>query len=156
MNTAIVSALAALGGSSVGALTPVLSNYVLQRSVTQRDLANREIEQRETLYADFIKEGSRLYANSITHGLDDIDELVALYSLVNRIRLFASEPVVHAAESFVKKIVQHYGEPNLTFDQVRNVALSSKADPLDMFSRVCRRELRDILRRGTGYGTSHG
>ena len=113
MNTAIVSALAALGGSSVGALTPVLSNYVLQRSVTQRHLANREIEQRETLYADFIKEGSRLYANSITHGLDDIDELVALYSLVNRIRLFASEPVVHAAESFVKQIVQHHGEPDV-------------------------------------------
>ena len=148
MNNAIVSVLAALTGSSVGGLAPVLSNYVLQRAQTQRDLLNRQITQRETLYSDFIKEASRLYANSVTHSLENLDDLVSLYALVSRIRLLASEPVLNAAESFVKQIVLHYGEPNLTVEQMRAAALSAKADPLDVFSFACRRELGDILRRG--------
>ena len=148
MNPAIVSALAALGGSSVGALAPVLSNFILQRSVTQRDLLNRQISQRETLYSDFINEASRAYAKSVTHDLDDMDEIVALYALVSRIRLMATEPVVRAAESFVKLIVMHYGEPNLTVEQIRFAALSAKAEPLDLFSLACRKELRMILQRG--------
>ena len=99
MNPAIISALAALGGSSVGALAPVLSNFILQRSVTQRDLLNRQISQRETLYSDFINEASRIYAKSVTHDLENMDELVSLYALVSRIRLMATEPVVRAAEA---------------------------------------------------------
>ena len=148
MDNAIVSVLAALTGSTVGGLAPVLSNYVLQRGQTQRDLLNRQITQRETLYSDFIKEASRLYANSVTHSLEDLDDLVSLYALVSRIRLLASEPVLHAAEAFVRQIVLHYGEANLTVEQTRAAALSAKADPLDAFSFACRRELRDILRRG--------
>ena len=148
MNPAIISALAALGGSSVGALAPVLSNFILQRSVTQRDLLNRQISQRETLYSDFINEASRIYAKSVTHDLEDMDELVSLYALVSRIRLMATEPVVRAAEAFVKRIVTHYGEPNLTVDQIVSAALSAKGEPLDVFSLACRKELRVILQRG--------
>jgi len=148
MNPAIISALAALGGSSVGALAPILSNFVLQRSVTQRDLLNRQISQREMLYSDFINEASRIYAKSVTRNLEDLDELVSLYALVSRIRLMATEPVVRAAESFVKLIVTHYGEPNLTVEEMRAAALAAKADPLDVFSFACRKELRRILQRG--------
>ena len=148
MNPAIISALAALGGSSVGALAPVLSNFILQRSATQRDLLNRQISQRETLYSDFINEASRIYAKSITHNLDDTDELVSLYALVSRIRHMATEPVVHAAEAFARLIVTHYGEPNLTVEQIRSAALSARGEPLDVFSLACRKELRTILKRG--------
>lgn len=148
MNPAIISALAALGGSSVGALAPVLSNFILQRSVTQRDLLNRQISQRETLYSDFINEASRIYAKSVTNNLEEMDELVSLYALVSRIRLMATEPVVRAAEAFVKRIVTHYGEPNLTVDQIVSAALSAKGEPLDVFSLACRKELRVILQRG--------
>jgi hypothetical protein len=148
MSPAIISALAALGGSSVGALAPVLSNFILQRSVTQRDLLNRQISQRETLYSDFINEASRIYAKSVTHDFENIDELVSLYALVSRIRLMATEPVVHAAESFVKIVVANYGEPNLSPEQIRAAALSAKTEPLDVFSLACRRELRTILQRG--------
>jgi hypothetical protein len=148
MNPAIISALAALGGSSIGALAPLLSNFLLQRSVTQRDLLNRQISQREMLYSDFINEASRAYAKSVMHDLEDLDELVSLYALVSRIRLMATEPVVHAAEDFVKSIVAHYGEPNLTVEQIRAAALSAKGEPLDVFSLACRKELRTILQRG--------
>src|SRR5260370_28456858 len=50
MNTTLISALAAFGGSSVGALAPVLSSYVLRRAAAQRELSNRQIALREALY----------------------------------------------------------------------------------------------------------
>jgi hypothetical protein len=80
--------------------------------------------------------------------LDGMDELVSLYALVSRIRLMATEPVVHEAETFVKLIVTRFGEPNLTVEQIRTAALSTTAEPLDRFSLACRRELRNILKRG--------
>jgi len=48
---------------------------------------------------------------------------------VSRIRLISSKPVLEAAERLVKVIVQHYGQPNLTVNQLRDAALSS-ADPM--------------------------
>ena len=148
MNPAVISALAALGGSAVGALAPVWSNYVFQKGLTERDLLNRQLAQREALYADFIKEASRLYAESLIHSLEDLHDLVSLYAHVGRIRLLASTPVVKAAEDFVKLIVRHYGEDNLTVEQMRAAALATRADPLEVFSSTCRKELRDILQKG--------
>jgi hypothetical protein len=43
MNSSVITALAALGGSSIGALGPIFSNYVLQQGETQRDLLLRQI-----------------------------------------------------------------------------------------------------------------
>jgi len=146
LNAAIVNIIAALSGTAVGSLAPVLSNYVLQKSITQRDLLNRQLGQRETLYSDFIQEASRLYVDAMIHDLDGLNDLVGLFALVSRIRLLASPHVVKAAEDFVKIIVRNYGEPNITLEEMRASALSSKVDPLAVFSSACRKELRDILR----------
>ena len=156
INPAIISALAALGGSSVGALAPVLSSFVLQRSVTQRDLLNRQIAQRETLYSDFINEASRVYAKSMTHDLEDMDEIVSIYAMLSRIRLLSTEPVIEAAEGFVRLIVTNFGQPNRTLEQIRSAALASKTEPLSVFSLACRRELRAILRKGELSSTLRG
>src|ERR1700709_590588 len=122
MDSALTGILAALGGSIIGATTPVLSNFVLQRSVTQRELTNREIAQREELYAEFIRQGTACYAKALSQSLENIDDVVAMYALVNRIRLFASGSVLEAAEMFVKKLVERYGEKNMSIDQIKSVA----------------------------------
>src|ERR1700743_956597 len=113
MDSTLTSVLAALGGSVIGASTPVFSNFVLQRSVTQRELTNREIAQREELYSEFIRQGTSCYARALSQSLDNLDEIVAMYALVNRIRLFASASVLEAAEAFVRKLVAKFGEKNL-------------------------------------------
>src|SRR5258708_24121129 len=106
MDNTLISVLAALGGSVIGASTPVLSNFVLQRSLTQRDLTNREIAQREDLYAEFIRQGTTCYAKALSQSMENIDDIVAMYALVNRIRLFASWSVLEAAEALVKTLVE--------------------------------------------------
>jgi hypothetical protein len=149
MDNTLTSVLAALGGSVIGATTPVLSNFVLQRSVAQRELTNREIVQREDLYSEFIRQGTASYAKALSQSLESIDEIVAMYALVNRIRLFASDSVLEAAEAFVKKLVEKYGGQNLSIDQIKSVALEPHADPLNDFALKCRAELREVYERAT-------
>jgi hypothetical protein len=149
MDNTLTSVLAALSGSVIGASTPVLSNFVLQRSVAQRELTNREIAQREELYSEFIRQGMTAYAKALSQSLENIDEIVAMYALLNRIRLFASRNVLEAAEAFVKRLVVKYGEKNMTIEQIESVALEQHADPLSDFSLKCRSELREIYARGS-------
>ncbi len=149
MDSTLTSVLAALSGSVIGASTPVLSNFVLQRSVAQRELTNREIAQREELYSEFIRQGTGCYAKALSQNLENIDEIVAMYALVNRIRLFASRSVLEAAETFVKKLVAKYGEKNMTIEQMKSVALEQHADPLNDFALRCRSELREVYARGS-------
>ena len=146
MDSAILSALSALGGSCVGALAPVFSNVLLQRSSTQREFLTRSVALREKLYSEFIQLSSELYVNSLTSSLEDFGRMVGLYELVSRIRLIASDSVVSAAEEFVKEILRHFSEENLTVEQLQAIALSSKEHPLRHFSEVCRAELRSISR----------
>src|SRR5271169_4566040 len=122
MDSTLTSVLAALSGSVIGASTPVLSNFVLQRSVMQRELKNREIAQREELYSEFIRQGTSCYAKALSQSLDNLDEIVSMYALVNRIRLFASVSVLVAAEAFVKTLVERFGEKNMSLDQIKSVA----------------------------------
>jgi hypothetical protein len=149
MDNTITSVLAALGGSIIGATTPVLSNFVLQRSLTQRELTNREIVQREELYSEFIRQGTACYAKALSQSLENIDEVVAMYALVNRIRLFASSSVLDSAETFVKKLVKRYGEKGMSIEQIKSVALEQHADPLNDFALKCRAELREVYERAT-------
>ena len=152
MDSTLTSVLAALGGSIIGATTPVVSNFVLQRSVAQREMTNREIAQREDLYSEFIRQGTACYAKALTQSLENIDEVVAMYALVNRIRLFASNGVLEAAEAFVKTIVEKFDDKNMSIEQIKSVALEQHADPLNDFALKCRAELRAIYASGNWKG----
>jgi hypothetical protein len=147
MDNTLTSVLAALCGSIVGASTPVLSNFVLQRSQTQREMTNREIAQREELYAEFIRQGTSCYATALAQSLEKIDDIVAMYALVNRIRLFASDNVLEAAEAFVEKLIARYGEHNMSIQELKTIALEKHADPLNDFALKCRLELRQVYER---------
>jgi hypothetical protein len=74
MNTAALSALAALGGSALGGITPLVSNYLIQRGLTRRELLSRELADRQTLYAEFIQFATKVYVSASTKQLDDMDE----------------------------------------------------------------------------------
>jgi len=80
-------------------------------------------------------------------GILQTKEFVAIYALVNRIRLFASESVLEAAEAFVRKLVSRYNESNMSIDEMKTVALEQHVDPLNDFALKCRSELRRSWRR---------
>ena len=139
-----VSAMAALAGSAIGGCTSILSNYVIQRGTTARDLLSKELNARQALYAEFIASATKVYFTAKTTKLSSTDELSLLYSLISRIRLIASEPVIEAAESFAQEVTRSFAAAALTIDDLEAEVLP-KLDPLHMFSSRCRDEFRLLL-----------
>ncbi len=148
MNAALISALAALSGSAMGGVAPIVTNYLIQRSATERELLTQELRERQTLYSEFIKFGVPLYVDVTTKNpnQEKVEDLVQLYALVSRIRLYASAPVIEAAQAFAALVTQRYGAAGISLDELRNAAIAPHIDPLHAFSDRCREELREIFR----------
>jgi len=113
-------------------------------------MVQREIAKRETGYADFIDQASKLFVASATHNIRvdevELEGTVSLYAVASRIRLFASDPVMKEAEKVLDLIITQFGAENLSVEQLRKTAMEKK-DPLKDFSAICRRELRDVQRK---------
>lgn len=148
MNEALLSALAALTGSALGGIAPIVSNYLIQRGLTERELLTRELSERQALYSSFIQLGVTLYVRATTKAPEDenLDDLVQLWAIVSRVRLYASRPVIDAAEEFAALITRTYGSAPVPIEDLRSATLAPHVDPLNSFSSRCREELRQVFR----------
>jgi hypothetical protein len=136
-------AIAALCGSLVGALGSSVSTWITQRHADRRDLLARRIFYRVQLYSDFITESTRVLVDALENNFKDADKLIPAFALLSRIRLTSSDHVLASAEMLVKDIVNYYGQPNLTPEEIRSRALKGN-DPLKRFSETCRAELESL------------
>jgi hypothetical protein len=150
MSGEVTSAAAAIMGAFVGGLASLMSTWVGERSRHRRDMVQREIAKRETAYADFIDQASKVFVASATHNINDdeveLEGTVSLYAVASRIRLFASDPVMQEAEQVLDLVLAQYGAENLSVEQLRKTAMEKK-DPLKAFSAICRRELKEVQRK---------
>ena len=146
LDPSLVSAFAALAGSLVGGSASIATAWVTHKTQSTQARMRTEIASREQLYAEFIAECSKLIIDSLDHSLDDTAKLMHVYALQNRIRLVGSDRVCRAAEETVRTIVTQYLEPNLTRDEVHQMALSNGKDPLRPFADACRDELNAMRR----------
>ena len=149
MDTTVVSALAAVLGSLVGGGATVVTAWVTQRTQSRRQQLDEEVRKRETLYAEFIVESSKLAIDALDHTIDNPEKLFQVIALQNRIGLVGSDPVVQAADQTIRRILEQYFGPNLTREQMKELAMSARGkDPLSPFSRACREELLQLRRGG--------
>jgi len=146
MDTAWISAFSAVMGSLVGAFTSFVSTYANQRAQYRRDFLSRQFAQRETLYSEFINEAARLQVDSLEHQMEKPVNLVAIYALVNRIRLNASDEVVLAATDAIEAIIESYRRPAMTAEQISRGAYLEVPDPVKDFGEACRKELGRLYR----------
>jgi hypothetical protein len=148
MDSGLTSALAAIMGASVGGLASLASTWIGERSRHRRDFLRFEISKREATYSEFIEKASQLYAASATHSIEDdageVADMVSLYAVASRIRLFASDQVILISEQVVERMIEQYGNENVSAEQLRTIALEKRGDPLKAFSIACRRELLDL------------
>jgi hypothetical protein len=107
MNSVLITALAAIGGSLVGALGSAVGTWITARHQDRRDLLGKQIARREALYSDFIGESSRLLVDAMQHNSSDLQKMLPVYALASRIRLSSSEPVLQEAEQVIES--QPYG-----------------------------------------------
>jgi hypothetical protein len=142
-NPATISALAAILGSLAGALASSVSTWITQKHQDQRDLVAKRIFHREQLYPDFISESARAFADAMQHNSLDLNKLIPTYSVLSRIRVSSSTDVLASAERVVDDIIATYSEPNLSPEEIQSMAAKHE-DPLNDFSRICRRELESL------------
>jgi hypothetical protein len=145
MDTAYISALAALAGSAIGGATSVASSWLTQQSQAKFQRLNNERDRRENLFGRFIDEASKLYTDAMQNQRDDPSQLLGIYALLNRIRLVSSLPVVDSADRVTEVIVEAYLAPNMTLHEVQSrLKKADHIDPLREFAEVCREELRQF------------
>jgi hypothetical protein len=145
MNSVMITALAAIGGSLVGALGSAVGTWITARHQDRRDLLGKQIARREALYSDFIGESARLLVDAMEHNSGDLQTMLPVYAMASRIRLSSSRPVLEAAEQVIRTIVSTYPQTNLTAEQIEAQAVNGH-DPLRAFSDTCRTELESLQR----------
>ena len=148
MDSTFITAVAAAGGSLVGAAATIVTTWITQRAQTVYAEREAMLRDREALYGEFITEASRLAVEAFSHSLERPDTFVKLYGIIGRIRLVAMDPVLAAAEACIRQIIDIYAKPNMTVEQIRLAFERDRLDPIRDFSIACRMELLEIAGGG--------
>ena len=144
MDSALVSALAAVLGSLVGGSATAATAWITQKSLAKREMFLSELDKREALYGEFVGECSKLLIDALTHSMEDPAQLMSAYALANRIRLSASDAVLEEAERIIRRIAEQYFSRNIAIGEIRELVRSEEADPLRPFAEACRVELKSL------------
>ena len=90
---------------------------------------------------EFIDLASKAFADALLQtSIQDPSKVILLYATMGKLRLFASERTVEAAEKAMNMIVQTYYAPK--FDLKTRPAIDQNLDILRNFTERCRAELR--------------
>jgi hypothetical protein len=141
MDTAFLSAVAALAGSAIGGLTSLAATWLSQNAQARTEQLARDKSRRQDLYKAFIEEASRLYGDAVVSNKVEVANLVGLYAMVSRMRVISSPAVVENAEKMIRTIVETYFAPNRTLRELHEEMKSENLDPLRHFSEACREDL---------------
>ena len=141
MNPAYLSALSALAGSLIGALASFSTTWLTQHFQDRTQRRQQEMSRREKLYGDFIDEASRLFADALTHSLEEPSKLGLLYAILAKLRLFASGKTMGVAQDVMSRIVIVYYRPSEDFKGQETIE-SNSLDILRDFTEACRADLR--------------
>jgi hypothetical protein len=144
MDSATISALAALGGAILGGLTSFATTWLSQQSQARAQQLTHKISRREDLYKAFIEEASKSYADALIHNLSDPTKLVALYAMVSRMRVMSAKATIAAADEAVRMIIKTYGEPNRALTDLHDLADRGEMDILRAFGESAREELNQL------------
>ena len=141
MDAAYLSALSALSGSAIGATASLTTTWLTQRYQDRSQRMAQERARRERIFGEFIDQASQVYADALSHtSLEDPGRLVPLYATIGKLRLFASERTIAAADAVMARIVETYYLPNMDFKS-RPSPQYSDFDILRDFTEACRAEL---------------
>jgi hypothetical protein len=141
MDVAYISGLSALAGSVVGGLTTGLTAWLNQRSLAKAGQIAHEMSRRQDLYKDFILSASKAYGEALVVNEPKIEELIALYAMISRMRVTSSPNIVACAEQVLLKTTDAYFEPNRTVPELRElIRTGTGVDPLKDFAEAVREE----------------
>ena len=141
MNPAYISALSALSGSAIGALASLATTWLTQHHQDERRQRAQENVRRERVFVEFIDLSSKAFVDALQRtSIQDPSHIVPLYATMGKLRLFASDRTIEAAERVMDRIIETYYSPQLNTQKRPDVG--GKSDILREFTEQCRAELR--------------
>jgi hypothetical protein len=143
MDSASISAFAALGGALIGGLTSFATSWLTQQTQARQQQLIHKLTRREDLYKDFIEEASKLYADSLVHDTADVSQLVRLYAMISMMRALSPATIVENADKVVRMIVNTYLAPNKTFPELRDM-VNSGAIRCEIFAKLPAQNCRGL------------
>ena len=142
MNPATISALAALAGAIIGGLTSFATSWFTQQAQIRNAGREARTAKLEALYNEYISLAAGLYADALTHQMEELSKMVPLYALGSRMRLISSRAVTDAAIRIDDTILQTYLAPNRSLDEARQLIREGEIKTLLVaFSEACREDL---------------
>jgi hypothetical protein len=142
-DAAYLSALSALAGSLVGGLTSGLTTWLSVRNQARAGRLAHELSQRDDLYKDFIVAASKAYGEAMLTNEPQMQDLVALYAMVSRMRVLSPARTVACALEVMEATVDTYFAPNKALQELHDLIKSgSGIDPLKDFSEAAREDLQ--------------
>ncbi len=141
MNPAYISALSALFGSAIGALASLATTWLTQHHQDEVRQRAQENVRRERVFVEFIDLSSKAFVDALQRtSIQDTSRIIPLYATMGKLRLFASDRTIEAAEQVMDRIIETYYSPEL--DTQTRPDLGRKSDVLREFAERCRAELR--------------
>jgi adenosylmethionine-8-amino-7-oxononanoate aminotransferase len=144
MESATISALAALAGAAVGGVTSVATTWLTQKTQARIQELTHKLSRREELYKAFIEEAARLYADALVHEITDVSKLVGLYAMISEMRVLSSRNTIESADEVARMILNTYRAPNKTLPELQDMVNRGAIDVLQTFSEAARQEFRRL------------
>jgi len=145
MDSGYVTAFAALGGAALGGLTSFATSWTTLRIQMKSQRSASSKSKRQKLYKAFIDDAARIYGDALIHDKLETTGLINLHSLVSRMRIVSSEPVIETAVKVVKVITETYSQPNKSPEEIEAMISNGSVDILQSFSEACRDEFEQSL-----------
>jgi hypothetical protein len=137
-----ISAISALAGSVIGGLTTAFTGWIAERARRRAQQLGHTTEQREGLYRDFIAAASKTYGNALLSSEPQLEDLIALYAMISRMRMLSEPGIVACADKIMLTIIDTYFSPNQSLQELREQARTGRGiDPLKEFSEAAREEM---------------
>jgi hypothetical protein len=145
MDSGYVTAFAALGGAALGGLTSFATSWTTMRIQMKAQRSDSSKSKRQNLYKAFIDDAARIYGDALIHDKLETTGLINLHSLVSRMRIVSSGPVIETAVNVVKVITETYSQPNKSPEEIKAMISNGSVDILQSFSEACRDEFEQSL-----------
>ena len=145
MDSGYITALAALGGAALGGLTSFATSWTTLHTQMKAQRSESSKSKRQKLYKAFIDDAARIYGDALIHDRLETTGLISLHSLVSRMRIVSSGPVIETAVNVVKVITETYSQPNKSPEEIEAMISNGSVDVLRIFSEACRNEFEQSL-----------
>ena len=145
MDSGYITAFAALGGAALGGLTSFATSWTTMRIQMKSQRSASSKSKRQKLYKVFIDDAARIYGDALIHDKLETTGLINLHSLVSRMRIVSSGPVIETAVNVVKVITETYSQPNKSPEEIEAMISNGSVDILQSFSEACRDEFEQSL-----------